>query len=145
MTQPFTNYEIFPALKLIVEYYAGDISLDLLIGTKKEISKNKNYNPNYNLIMDMRDSNFQYARESVNKFTDFFKSFQTIIGKRKVAYLTRNPNEVVATKLFSQQISDLELDTQTFTTVPAIINWVNISGFTEDDFESIVCILKSKA
>ena len=144
MIKSYTTFEIFPSQKLIIEYYAGDISVDILIGIKKEISKHESYNPNYNLIMDMRNSNFLYEREAVTEFTKFFKSFHAIIGRRKVAYLTGKPNEVVATKVFAQLIGDLEINAQTFSTVPAIVSWFNISDFTEDEFEQIIDRLRSK-
>ena len=51
------EFEILISKKIVVEYYCGDIYIDELINLKKDISKEKDYDPNFNIIMDFRDAN----------------------------------------------------------------------------------------
>jgi len=118
------KYRILPNIKTVVEYYSGEIFVEDLFEIKKEISKQHDYSPNYNLIMDLRDTDLKMDQSDVLKYIEFVKSSSRIKGERNSALLTEKPNEFVVATLFGLINKDLPINTSVFTTLGAAVNWL---------------------
>ncbi len=138
----FGSYTILKKEKIIVEYHSGDINIDEFINSRKIISSDINYNPDYDLVFDYRDANMLVKEPDIDMFLIFFKNFPQIIGKRKSAYLTSKPNEVVITTLFSLGIKDTYIHPQTFSSPEGVIDWVNNKDLNINSLRKILEKLK---
>jgi hypothetical protein len=102
-----TKYIILPEYRLIIQCCKGEVSVDDAITLKQEQLSDKLYNPNYNIIVDLRDLIFTLNSSSIcsiSKYIDFLKG---MILKNKVAILTSNPNQVVLGQMIKQLCSEL--------------------------------------
>jgi hypothetical protein len=138
------TYKIFPEDRLIVEYHAGDINIDDFIESRKVISSAQEYSADYDLVLDFRDVNMIVTSKDIARFVDFFRGFDQIHGTRKSAYLTRKPNEVVVTTLFSMKVKDSGLTPMTFSTIDALVLWLNKKKVDKDFLNGIIEELKTQ-
>ena len=139
----FGTYKIITKEKLIVEYHFGDINIDDFMESRKVISSDQDYNPGFDLVFDFRDVNMIVGEEDIKRFASFFKEFNPILGKRKSAYLTSTPNQVVVTTLFSLEIKNTSIRPMTFSTVELLVEWLNNKNIDEDILTKIIEELKT--
>jgi len=121
------KYKIIPSCNIIIEQYSGPISMEEIISTKQKISHDSSYSPNLNVIMDFEKADLIFESTKLKDYVHFANTFKKIYGKRKTAFLTSKPNEVVLTTLFGMQKGDLPVDTNTFSTLGAIAAWFGLS------------------
>jgi hypothetical protein len=133
------NYTIIPDKKLILECYSGIISVHDLIKNKINVSKDKLYDPAFNIIHDMRDAELLISEDEGRNFYNFIKSYKTTQVKRRVAHLTQTPHQVAVTTQFSFMVDENLFETNTFSTLKAALIWVKLSI---DDFDLIESCLK---
>ena len=140
----FGSYKILNRERLIVEYHAGDINVDDFIDSRRIISADSDYDPDFDLIFDYRDVNMLVKVEDVRRFMEFFKTFPQISGKRKSAYVTSRPNEVVITTLFSREITGTMIQSRTFSTIKGAVDWINHKELDVATLNKIIKGLKSQ-
>ena len=139
----FGAYKILKDEKLIIEYHTGRITTLDFIESRRIISSDESYNPDFDLIFDWRDVEMIVTQDDINEFIIFFKKFSKIVGDRKSAYLTSKPNEVIVTTLFSQGIEDSSVKTGTFSTIKGVVNWINNKGLDKNKLMNIIKELKT--
>ena len=142
--EKFGSYLISKEQRLIVEYHAGDITVNDFIDSRKIISSDGEYNPNFDLIMDYREANMVVDKIDVDLFVDFFRKYSSILGSRKSAYLTTAPKQVVITTLFSSAISDLDVRPKTFSTLKGVVNWIVKKDLDTTKLREIIEQLKTR-
>ena len=140
----FGTYKIIPKERLIVEYHSEEITVSDFIESRKIISSDKDYNPDFDLVLDFRDVEMIAGKEDIDQFARFFKGFDPIIGKRKSAYLTRIPNHVVVTTLFSSEIRGSSVTPMTFSTIAALVKWLNKKNLDRIVLSGIIEELKTR-
>ncbi len=138
------NYKIIPSCNIIIEQYNGPILMQDIIDIKKEISIQSNYSPNFNVIMDFEHSDLVFDSSKLTDYILFANSYNKIYGKRKTAFLTSTPNEVVLTTIFGLIKGDLPIDSNTFSTFGAIASWFGLSPSEYEQIESELKKLKNK-
>lgn len=119
------KHTIINELNLIIEHYEGSIKMEDIILLKKKTSVQTGYSPNYDVIMDFRHATFDFAVEEVSDYVDFANSYEMIIGKRKTGFITSKPKQVALTTIFGCIKGDLPIDSQTFSTLNALLAWLN--------------------
>lgn len=124
---PFIDYIIIPKDKLIIEYFNGKVSLEDVIILQKELAENPNYDPNYNVIDDLRDAQFDLIKEQVIGYVDYITNNKKTIGKRNTAFVTTNPDQVVISSLFESLKKDLPINTLIVITISLALKHVNIN------------------
>lgn len=139
----FGSYIILKKESIIVEYHSGDINVNDFIDSRKIISADSEYNPNFDLILDYREANMEVAQNEIELFVDFFKNYSSILGKRKSAYLTTDPKQVVITSLFSSAISDLDVRPKTFSTLKSVVHWLWEKDIDTERLRGIIEELKA--
>ena len=141
--EKFGSYKILKKEKLIVEYHFGDINIADFINSRIMISSDSEYNPDFDLIFDFREVNMIVSQQDINKFVVFFKNYIPILGKRKSAYLTSKPNEVVITTLFSMNIKELSVLPNTFSTLEGVTAWIGNKEINTQILGDIIRELKT--
>ncbi|MFC2089235.1 hypothetical protein ACFLT1_00555 [Bacteroidota bacterium] len=119
------TYKIIAEKSLIVQFYSGDVFMEDLIYLQKIISNELNYKPTFDIVADFSEANLILTEKDLNDYSEFIKNHPKIQGKRKAAYLTSKPQEVVMTTLFSELIKDTSIQPNIFSTTIAIVNWLN--------------------
>jgi len=120
----YGSYRIFPKERMIFEYHSGEIVIEDFIRSKEVISSDNEYNPDYDVIIDIRDINIIFNYDDINKLVDFYKTYSPIKGNRKLAFLTKKPQHVVFTTLFSNGIDDTLVNANFFSTAKAAAGWI---------------------
>jgi hypothetical protein len=89
------NFMILPEFRLILECCKGKVTVQDAIKMKKDEISDKLYNPDYNVIVDLREFETSVdatISKSISNFNDFLKVIEI---KGKVAFLTTSPHQVV--------------------------------------------------
>ena len=98
------EYKILTDYRLILLHYRGKASLDDLFNTIRVVAKDKDFNPNFSILNDLRDCTLMTDKKSIQKLTDFVKNNSGVYSERKTAMLTDTPGQVV----FSTLLVDLK-------------------------------------
>jgi hypothetical protein len=86
-----------------------------------------NYNPNFNVITDIREAVLNLeALDEIESYLDFLKSNQKSVGTRKTAILTDNSEQVIHSELLRVMKNDLPINIKTVSTYQAVFEWVEI-------------------
>jgi len=139
------HYTILEAQSLIVEYYHGKFNTEELINFKKKIANDTKFNFNYSVISDIRELEFLFQIEEVEKYVEFLITNPLYIGKRKTAMITKTPNQVVTSLGFDIFKGEMPIKFEVFST---LIKAYSFLGLNHDDrlyVDSALAKLKSLA
>jgi hypothetical protein len=120
-------FKILPEEQLIIEYFSGSVSWHDLVEMKRLEVSEPNYNPNFNVITDIREAVLNLeALDEIESYLDFLKSNQKSVGTRKTAILTDNSEQVIHSELLRVMKNDLPINIKTVSTYQAVFEWVEI-------------------
>ena len=123
-----TRYEIFPGVKIIVEYLSGNIDWSDYLEMKKQELSDPNYKPNFNVITDIRDvKNDKEDLEGIENYVNFLNGNTSAIGQRKTAILTDSSKQVVHSEILKHMIDNLPMDLKTVSTYHAAFEWTGLN------------------
>lgn len=119
-------YQILPEFNIIIDYFFGIISRSDLILHNNDLINDKEFNPDFSIIVDLRDSKLDFSIKEILSYIDFTKATPGMTGKRRTAILTKTPNQVAITSLYTLKMSGLPPVADIFSTPEAAINWLGI-------------------
>ena len=122
----FIKYKILSDLHCVVEYYYGKLGLTDLIEYQKSVATDENYNPSFNIISDIRDSEITAKEQEVVTFINFVKK-QRPVAKRQSAVITDTPKQFVVGELYKMHLGTLPMNVTVISTVDAALQWVGIT------------------
>ena len=140
----FINYLIVKEKKLIIEYYSGKIYLNDFIKIHDKKGNDKDFNINYNLLIDFRDAEIHLEKEDVFKLIDYHKNNKKLYGARHAAHITQTPSQVVAGVNFDRYNKELPIKIKVFSTLEASLGWVGLEIKDKNIIESYIDILKTQ-
>ncbi|WP_319592100.1 hypothetical protein [uncultured Draconibacterium sp.] len=127
----YASYKIIANHKMIIEYYSGMISINDIMLLKDILSGESDFDTTFKILHDFREADFQMDTDDIDKLVNFYVGHK-VSGKRRAAYLTLKPNEVVYTTLFAMLVSkSLPINGKTFTTIKSAIQWLNVNNELE--------------
>lgn len=132
------EYLILVEYCLIIEYYSGKFDIDDLIALKKHVAKDKDYNPNYNIIHDFRDMEFLLGPKDVAKYVKLIREDQKYLGTRKSTMITATPNQVVASIGFDLLKDDLPISVKVCSTLETAFAFLQIPLVKRNTIESLL-------
>lgn len=106
--EQYSNYKILPDEKIIVEYYYGEVTENVIIDMKKLIASDSEYNNSYSSILDFRDSVFDISSSGMKTLVAFIRDNLVHDDNRKIGLLTHTPKHVVVTTLFTNHDDDYQ-------------------------------------
>ncbi len=127
------NYKIFTDKKLVLEYFCGNLSWKDLMENKRKLALEKNYDPTFNIIDDVRDAFIVYSEDDIIKFADLINSTKKLNGNRKTAILTDTPNQLI-NSITLDTVKHTPFKLKTVSTLEAATKWVNA---VSSDFQFI--------
>lgn len=90
-----SNYHIFPEKKLMLEYVQGIITPGSLINLKKIELSDKDFNPFYNVIGDVRNTTFDIATSQVEVFVNYIIKNKDAFEVNKTAIIFSSANQKI--------------------------------------------------
>lgn len=120
------NYDILSAKRLIIENYVGTVTLEELILLQNRISSDTGYSPSFNVIRDFRDTHLLLSETDILNYIQYLKRNSILYGKRRIAYLTSTPAQVVTTTMFNVLNDDLPVRIRVVSTLEAALTWVGL-------------------
>lgn len=134
------KYKIIPELNLIIDCWYGELTFDKILSSKLEQANDPEWNQAYHNISDIRNAVFSLSDKEAKKIIDYTRTDIRWQHKRKTAYLTDNPNQVVFQKLLEFNKSrEIPNEIEGFSTLNAILNWLQIDM---SEFEKINNIIR---
>lgn len=133
MMEQYSNYKILSDEQLIIEYYYGEVTKDVIIDMKINISNDKDYNSEFNSILDFRDSVIRMNHDDIMEIVNYIQYNIELNSNRKIALLTHTPMHVVTTTLFTIFSTKLPMYYKIFSTLRNAVSWTN----DIDNFELI--------
>jgi|WetSurMetagenome_2_1015567.scaffolds.fasta_scaffold820282_1 hypothetical protein len=122
------NYIILSELKVMVECYKGQLNATDAINYKKSMHENPAFDPAFNIITDLRETEMNIKTENqVNQLRDFLDFLKDTPVQRKVALLTDKPNQAVLAHLFKEFGKETLIEYEVFSTLAAAIKFVDLS------------------
>ena len=118
------KYKIIVDKQLIIIYFSGNIDVDDLINLQKNLHSNPAFDASFDVIADFRDCLTIVSQDDIARYVQFMKDNISYYQKRKGAYLTCKPNQVVATTLFSIKLSELPIEIKIFSSIGSIVHWL---------------------
>ena len=138
------TYRILPEYRLVVEYFGGTFNMKDYLRLKKEQLNDKLFDPSFNIIGDLRDSEIIASNEDIQKSISFMFSFPKMLGNRRSAIITATPDQVVFSILFQKYGKDLPMHYEVVSTLDAAIKWVNCSPESITVIRNLLSELKIK-
>lgn len=126
------TYRIVPSEKIIVETYSGNFSLLSFITLKRKEAIDPLYDSTYDYIIDFSDVYFP----DYQKYQDIVYFIELYIDKlemQKCALITRNPNQVVESVLFSMEAEKLlPISFKVFSSFKSAYSWIKFEPAPND-------------
>jgi len=125
------KYYVFKDKRIVFEILKGNFELNDYFDLKKAEILDKDYDPNFDFILDLRFTDFVFSEIIENemaRYIDFAKSIQVISKRRKTALITRTPEQVV-NSILHQSLDDRNIDFKIFSTFEAAFKWIGIIDF----------------
>jgi len=135
----YIDYKIIPEKRLVVEFFSGILTLDKLVKFKSRVANDRLYNPDFNIIDDLREVRFVISKEELFEYVSFIQNKKELYGKRRSALLTATPNHVVFTSLFSSWCTDLPIDIGIVSSIDGALRWVGLP-FSESDWVNQILV-----
>ena len=124
MIQRSSNYKIIPKYNLVVEQYNGEFTLPYLIDLKSKEERDENYNPSFNMIMDLSKVNIKLSKEEFDEFISIMDDQKRLLKMKRVAVITQTPDQYVKTYLILEQ-TKLPIELTLVSSIEAALVWLN--------------------
>ncbi|MDO9273915.1 MAG: hypothetical protein Q7T92_00010 [Lutibacter sp.] len=119
-------YKIFLNKNLTVKYYNGILSLSDIIDSISVSGQHPDWKPTMNIIHDIRDVVLDLEEKEIQELLQYVKEDKKLYGERKVAFITNRPNQVVFTFILTNIKNESLVNMNTFSTLNAAIEWVEL-------------------
>lgn len=140
----FSSYKVFLDKRFVVEYHEGFGTLENAIAFKINEAKDQDYSPDYDLLMDIRQTTVKAMRKDVKEYIEFANSHKGISGKRKLAVITSTPRHVVFFTFLNMFKTKLPQTMKIFSSLDAAMYWLG-EPISINDADSCLKNLKNKA
>ena len=138
------EYRILKEKKLIIQYYGGKSSLNDFYNSITVVANNVDFNPNMSILNDLRDCEIITDEKSISQLTEFVKNNKELYAKRKTAFLTNSPKQVVFSTLLINLKNESLVSIKVVSTIKSAL--MHLTGNAEDYelINGIINKMKSK-
>ncbi|WP_457617270.1 hypothetical protein [Lutibacter sp.] len=134
-----SDYKIAIDYNLIVEYHSGTLSeISRFINFRKQLISDPLFLPNQNLIIDLRDVNFEITGDDVTTYTAFASENPILNTEKKVALITATPNQVVSSTLYKMAQKNVLQQIKIFSTLDRALEWLGASNAYEYTHQTLL-------
>jgi len=135
-----SSYKIITEHNIIIEYHKGNIDVDSYIKFKEKTFNDEDFKTGLNYLIHFKNVTFFTPQEDIKKFVNFIKNNAPKLGKRKVAFVTSTPNQVVTTTIYKTMLADIKQQVAVFSTNDNALNWLTSNTLNT---QKIIDVLKA--
>jgi len=139
MTDLKSSYKIINEHNIIIEYHKGKLDVGSYIKFKEKTFNDKDFKTGLNYLIHFKNVTFFTPQEDIKKFVNFIKNNAPKLGKRKVAFVTSTPNQVVTTTIYKSMLADIKQQVAVFSTNDNALNWLTSNSLNT---KKIIDVLK---
>lgn len=143
MTLLKSNYLILKDFNLLIECHSGNLDLESYINFVKRTTLDPLFSKNLNYLIDLSDVVVTASIDDLEKYNDFTEENFKYERKRKVALVTKSPNQMVFATLFkngnTQKLKEIEI----FSTNERALDWLNSNLNKNEIFEVLAKLMLS--
>lgn len=136
MEENIYKYYIFKDKNLVIEILKGRFEISEYVKLKHSQSEAPDYNPNYNLILDIRGIKDNLSEEIIKEYTQRIKPVQFFTTRIKAAIITNTPSHVTGAILY-KLFEVKSVNCQIFSTIEHALTWL---GFHAIEFKELFLI-----
>ncbi|MBN4082791.1 hypothetical protein JYT50_00215 [bacterium AH-315-A23] len=122
----FYEYIILEEIKLIIEFYQGDITLRGMKNMKRNLFQDKYYNAEYKILSDLRLSKNSLTIEEAEDYGAWVGEKLKSLGSSSQAILTSTPQQVVQSLIYSSNVNFKNNNCKVFSTLEGVLNFLSI-------------------
>ncbi|UMB55083.1 hypothetical protein MKD41_06305 [Lutibacter sp. A64] len=136
-----SSYKILPDHNLIVEYHEKKIDIHSYSTFKLKIIEDPLYSKHLNYIINFKNVDFKISPNEIEEYVVDLKKLSSILVKKKLAFITRTPNQIVPATLYKMKQNELNQAVEIFSTYESAINWLKID-LTPNELDEVYKELK---
>ncbi|MBR8536384.1 hypothetical protein KDU71_12500 [Carboxylicivirga sediminis] len=124
------KYTIIKDKELVVEVLKGPVKLNDYISFKTQQIADKDFNPNYSYIIDIRAVDIVFSKEMekrMKEYLAFVAPIDALAQEKRVAIITNTPEQVVYSTIH-QTLDKRRIDYGIFSTKDSAIEWLNLNS-----------------
>lgn len=124
------KYYIIQEKRIIVEIIKGSCTLNEYISFKEKLIEDKDFNPDYSYIIDIREIDLVFSSElrtRMKEYLEFEKSKDFLSNKKKIAVITNTPDQVVYSTI-NKIFDDRSIIYSIFSTKNAALSWLGLDS-----------------
>jgi hypothetical protein len=131
------KYHILKDKNLIIEIMRGSFELEEYMKLKKSQFEDPDYDPNFNIIMDIRNIEDIVSEQIIKEYTKIIKPVQLFTRRIKAAVITETPSQVTGAILY-KMLEEKSIDYEIFSTFEYALKWLGISKSDLKDLDIII-------
>ena len=124
MTPLKSNYKILEKYNLIIECHEGSLDIDSYKNFKVKVIDNPSYKNSLNYIINFKNVDFKMTPNEIEDYVNYLKQIPKILGDKKLAFLTRTPNQIVPATIYKIKQNELNQTVDIFSTYESALNWL---------------------
>jgi hypothetical protein len=129
MSKNFYKYYILKDKNVVIEILRGNFDISDFVNLKKSESKDPDFDPNFNSILDIRNIENAFSQEirsDLENYLELIKTIQHVTKRKKTAVITHTPSQVTGITWYTL-IDDRGIDYKVFSTLKAATEWLGVS------------------
>lgn len=139
-----SKYRILTDKNLIVEFHKGELTATNFIQFKTALAKDPLFNPNFNFIISLTDTTVKATENNIKEYVNFIQTNISYKGKRKVAIITKTPDQVVSSMLYKMMHGNPNQIIEIFSTLNNAVKWINTKKLNVNTIKSTLQSLKNQ-
>lgn len=122
-----SNYIILKEYNLLIEHHSGKLDLESYINFVKGTTLDPLFSLNMNYLIDLSNVVVTASVDDIRVYNNFTEDNFKTERKRRVAFVTDTPNQLVFSTLFKDSNTQKLKEIEVFSTTKVAINWLNIN------------------
>ena len=131
MSELKSSYKILQEHNLMIECHSGNLDLDSYMNFVIKTTQNPLFSRNMNYLIDLCNVVFTAPTDDIEKYHYFSETNFKSDKKRKVAIVTKSPNQMVFSTLFKNLNTQKLKEIEVFSTHEMAMRWLKISNKEE--------------
>ena len=128
------RYRVLREQMLVIKYYSGNLSIKDLFEYVEITGDDSDYLPSMFVLNDLRDCYINIEGDAIIDFISKVRESPKVYAKRKIVFLTNNPNQVVFSTMLNMLKKENFIDLYTVSTIGSAFKHLMIS---DGDFDLI--------
>ncbi len=145
--QNIYKYLIIKKVGLVIQFHQNELTYNGIKKLKLDIINDKDFNPNFGFLIDIRKAKITMTAEELEDYGDFVADNLKLEELKRLAILTEHPGQVAMSMIYSLNERLKPLQYRIFSTLDGAIHWLHIDisqiGMVQSEINKITVDLKS--